>query len=879
MKDDYFLDREGNSLTGKIPLQARFSGTGDRAAVRGPANAALNAFLAGVRQSLADSHRKTLALPNGGEMTMRHSFGTTTVEVRVGPAIDVTDDLFYGGILLRPRYIPNEAPFFTAPGSLATWTAAHASQVVYSEVTSNGNLTRTGRPALPGTPEDAVTDWLVVQIAGDKPLGSNPVKNGTVKIFRVEALKAGDLPETRSTAKKYLLSLDTVTGFFYLGNKLATKISAAPVVSGPPEAFSGVGLLLLRTYRMRYGGFAGTADAEAFVFLIATAAGQATLYALDTLNRPVGGYATWRQLAVAPFSSEQQNTFGREYSEAVDQNGAATITCSGSNGAGVCSGFEVQIRPNPNARPTLSGSLSTMGSGNISGTAEVINLTRTVGISRTVEAISSYRRIANTDPLVDTQFDTMKFRYQRPSFVSSTSGTYVGARSAQIRDTFLGGYFPTHAPSKAAFSFSSDVGETGAGGWVDVYEFPRFSYQRWARETVEKTNWKTEYAWENQYNAQTLSYSATFELSSIGFLDRRDAYDYLYNNRTPTPTKTAAPMTFDGGFELVPDPTVRFRYWSRDRPTDTLALQVEVVQPARCLSVPLNTGPPANSNAFAPVPGYAMSYSGGTFMHQYDEAKATLRLIDRTGKVMYLVQDVFGIFATPRPTWTKPVTANAIMTHGAGWLPTDRAYQAQYPGLREGTFSESYDGTYPAPYLPSYPSTTNASGGPAYYSTETITEIPDINIAYSYAGGPFSKSGTVAAIGAEFPGSRYGHDLAGDSTPTVVFVDQRFPAPPPASAGTTPPQGSLDPVESAIYMDPRTGGYIAHVTMRTTVTGGRFVNQVVTYAGAVVAVIGNKFGVMPLQSVIDEWRALGDTDPAGDGKKAFVHYEGVTRLI
>lgn len=871
MKDDFFFDFAGEPLTGKIPLQVRFFGAGDRSAVRGPANAALRAFLTNARLSLADTLRKTVPLPGGGEMRMYRSFGTTIVDIRVGPDEEEDVEPFYGGILLRPQYLPNETPFLTS--TVAPGYSHLSSLVVYDEVKTNGSATEEGRPAFPGTPEEAETDWLVIRIVGDRPLGTTPVRSGTVMIYRTDVLNVGELAETRNTPEKYLLSMDVATGAFYLGNKVALNIPTAPLTVAGSWAR---GEWRLRTFKLSYKSLEEAAGAEGIVILTGRDGSNVVLFAVDTRNRPVDGQATWQQLAEVPFSALDNNDFGFEFDEVSSPDGSTTISCRGSNGAGVCSSFEVRVVYGISGPPTLTGEISTMGSGYVPAKPAVVTVSRTINIVDTATSVTATRLISGygsgPDGLEPT-YAPVQTDIMLKTIASSAAGSYVGPIASQVPDKFLGGFFPAHAPSEATWSYYH-TNSMGAGEWRGRYSvetlqtyFGTGPTQVWEYENEDLVTFSAAYSWNNQYVEQSLSHFYSQARSFIG-----KAYTTSPDEPfLPDVTVAKTPAVFNAAFEFVPDPIEGARYWGKDVPTETLALRLQFTQTGRCLDTTITT---AGRDTYYDMTPTA---TGPACTIARDDAVAALRVVNRANEAKHEFLDLFSLFPIARPAWSKAGSETSNVTHMVSAPPADHLFGPAYANALPATTNITYVGVYPALYVPPLPEATGLTSGEGFVYVDSTPEFPllDFTLVYSYGGTPFSQVGTPTEIAGIYGDSYYaklseGVIYDGEELlyPPQVTVQQGFPTPPASNIGTIRPKGGLNLKEGAIYLDPRTGGYIANATM--SIWANSFGSSL---AHAVVAVIGNKFGAIPLQPVIDEWRRLGEVSEATEGKTAFVNHD------
>jgi hypothetical protein len=332
MNDNYFFDGAAGALTGKVPVQVQFEGNGDFSKIRGRASQILHAFLDEVRLGGLSQLTRTAEFP-GGSIWMRHMFGVTKVILRAG---GTTSDLtkFFGGILIRPQVVWS--------GPVTPEASAYMSLRGYLPRKAVEAITLSERAGVPGTGRQSA-EWLIVQIHPTKDLADEPLKKGAVKIFRIKDPKFGDCVEL-STEARYLVSTQTGQEFYLCGQKLVHVPPMPELLLGydNPAQLTSTASLLPYT-RMWTSGFrprdfksAGLAEG-----VIVVAAGS-KLWALDTLSRTSTQPASWVLLAQAD-AGYLINAYGAEIVE-TDADQVRTVTCSGTNGWGQCSGFTVRLR-------------------------------------------------------------------------------------------------------------------------------------------------------------------------------------------------------------------------------------------------------------------------------------------------------------------------------------------------------------------------------------------------------------------------------------------------------------------------------------------------------------------------------------------------------
>lgn len=350
MRDTYFLDREGNPLGGKIPLQVYAHGGGDAEAVRAEANGLLNAFLENVRQSIAPNHKRTFDLPGGGSMTITSLWGHVTVDLFVPPTEDEGGP-FYGGILINPHVITgDEAAYLSLAGNPTPWLVPDA-------VKTAGDAP--GLPAVPGT-GDASTEWLVVQISRDLPLTGNPLASGAVRMYRIANPKFGGFCEVAEPGR-YAVSTIDGSAFFMCGQQLdhvPPMPGGLPALTRSSEAGGGPSPSRIRTVGMQPSSFIEAHAAEGIIIFALVN----QLWALNTRERTESTPAPWRLLAEVAMPRDYPadylpNEFGATFT-AESSGGELVLTCSGTNAVGACSGFVVRIEPGE-----VSGEMTLVDSG------------------------------------------------------------------------------------------------------------------------------------------------------------------------------------------------------------------------------------------------------------------------------------------------------------------------------------------------------------------------------------------------------------------------------------------------------------------------------------------------------------------------------------
>lgn len=417
MIDDYFYDLDGTPLTGKVPIQVRVIGEGDLGPARAAANNALHAFLTNVRLSLGQSHVRRYRLP-GAIMAVRSIFGVVSVEL-FPTKKKLEKPPFYGGILLKLKVFEDEEAYLNDAtyGLGGTFPSGWPKRYDLRQTPSVIQFGDPGRPAVPGTLETDRTEWLIFQIDRSAPLDDGPVTSGAIKITRIHNPLVGkDACEIDEREDEYLISAEASfpegssdhlrfgLGEFYLcGKKMLNvpRLEFGISQADAPMLWKDAKDKLIRlvTVDKRIDSFEDAATAEAVIIV----AVFGKLFAINTAARGSGD-AEWVLLNSVPFDRDganEMNYYGATVTRTASPNGGTIVTCSGSNGAGVCSGFEITYTKNINNRgaDSISGVLYLMTAPQPEPVGEV--QTRTINISTSASYVNSVVSGYDWDPLKD----------------------------------------------------------------------------------------------------------------------------------------------------------------------------------------------------------------------------------------------------------------------------------------------------------------------------------------------------------------------------------------------------------------------------------------------------------------------------------------------
>lgn len=839
MRDDYFFDGDGQPLTGKIPLQVRFKGSGDPNLIRGHANAALRAFLANVRNSLAPTHRKTIALPNG-TMTMWHSYGSTRVEIELTGGL-VQEEEFYGGILVTPKHLQAGDVYLTEYTSSSEYNSKPGDLVLYGEVTSSGaGSGRGGRPAFPNVKSLDVTESIVIQIAKDKPLGATPIKDGTVKIWRVKDRNAvSDEPdfqyygyrENRAAEDKaYIFQLNRSTGLFFLANQHVATVPAFPALQ--------TGVLAVRTFGMDLKDFSRASQAQGVVIVAHSGGPGGQFYFLSAVDTSSASPA-WTELARVPpppnpedpnVTREFVEGFGSTYEEIKEQDGSTLIRCSGPGRYGpFASSFWVRVQPTPSGR-LITGELR-LAYYTLLPRTEAYH---TISMSKEMNVIA--QRHGPTEGGAAATYG---------SIIMSANGTYsTGA------DPYVAGQ-PVPAPATAV-EWSYQSTETLSPAVFSVTPGTSFGdYNYYSRTQAVERSFLSTYKWTRfGVEQQTLTMSGTSQNAPYGGSYGTAAYGWDAFAATPVDLGFSNP----GDRIVATARSISNRVQLREiAPTSAPTQIVEATPGSYTFLNRLETpsaGPPA-------------VYHGEMF--------CSMDLSDHDGNVKYEWPDVYSLFPMAKPETAKAATQLAgahtriigppiLKGMGSGGQLTNPmnifnglTYYEYYPNMLPNTYEISGESYFGVPGI--FASRVYPSNGDPYFT--------DQNISASYSGLPYYQSYTIAEMGAAFPDSSYGINGGGPSG-SEYGIQLRLECPLPKfdlTYSNTPIQrASVSFRDRVMIEDPRTGGFVfsGWLTFTDAVQIGFYGQPIgLKYANAHVSLIGNRFGAIPLQQVIEEWRALG----------------------
>lgn len=825
----HFYDKNAAPVPGKSPVQMRVKGGPASSTVQAGVNAALNAFLAGSRISEAPNLQKTVALPDGTTVRMRSRFGQVIVDVVIPPQIEEPEkkEEFYGGIVLRPYLVSNESECLTSePGTV------EEVDFTLPEVTTDQ------RPAVPTRHPSDPTTHIVVQIRNNVPLDDRPVARGYVKIFRIKDPLVGLHTEVSSSPTRYLVSAKYDFSEFYLCGRKLTRVPALP-----ETVYT---IARVQSYGFGPRKFVDAATATGILFV----AVNKKLYGLDA----GAAEPAWVLLATAVFddSLNYANDFGDTASKTTAPSGVTSITCSGSNGAGVCSTFTGIITPG-SPRPTLSGTITLMHD----GTVPEVNQDVTYEASMTIEgsnfSVAAFGHSSDIVESIVTRYDNR---------------TRSAGAMALVTDRFLGGTLPRY--TVVGSSTVENWSCTGVfDGWVDVgggVALPdhtdSFTYERIATT-----------------------------LGGAAVITTNYTYDFV---EQWAGTSTVVQTFSETGPDAIVRPASevdRYAYNHRDRHTGKLAWRRGIQRSNSSTAAPAQTGPLSGEVI---VPGYPGAPAGtypaaGTSSTTFSDVSMTFELLRPNGAQVIGFANVAEIFGAV-PFWA----AGFVEISGAGGnkyfnLPSGRDAADRYTLTGGPTYI-----VQPSPLIlqtgPFYEIAWNGPVGAYRYSSPPyelgIGGFIPFPGGASYAYTTVLDNTTPGSFSAVDHKAYYAPSTINEAghtsyaTDTVIMVGPYASSEPPqADSGlfcTTADSGDASRFRldgSGLLYDIRTHGFITWSLIRTENTdGGLWVYNA-------VALIGNDVSVVPFRDVLDEWRNLGTPDAASNLKIMFYESPAEVSLL
>lgn len=873
----HFYDLNGNPITGKSPIQIRVTGGKMTAVVQAGVQSFLNSFLSKARISIAEKNEQAVLLPDGTYVEASSSYGTVKVKVEI-PAKPVEQDNpspdFFGGIVIQLRYYPDETVFF-GPG-LPDESAA---STLVPEVASRGAIIgKPGRPAVPGVGKTETTDWLLLQVARNKPLGVDPIGTGAVKIFRITDPKVGPYCEVNSTPGTYLLSANNTLSEFYICGKLAEFLPPLPLTDEDRETLGAMDIgaetetgVRIRTYKFTPPSFVRAGKTHGYVFV----AVAKKLFGINTRDRPLAGVATWQLLHTAFFDSLPQyiNDFGTTFTTTRTPAGATTITCSGSNGAGVCSGFAVTITPGTGgAKPTLTGVLNLMHDGSVAEVGRTLTATYSLSVNGSV--------VVGTEPAgVPASFRGSNIAYTVQRELSGgnrelRTNRLTGGRGAlELNSTLVDEMTQTRATSFHSWwspLFLID------GLVVQERGSPVFNTEVSATYTSSETGGRSgNPSSEIQYTLNVLGLPGLPSMGGGVLNPFTSSVSSSYSEAA-----TADTALTDGGGTT----------YDSERHIGAVFFRISTSRTGTRSTLTPHTGEPhldglANPEEDALVD--PLPYVLKSVTHTYSAMTRSEALVRRGGTVLHEWSNEFARFSIT-PPMAGPQSFTGVGAYYKYWGPIFKEVTGPKYSY-QGESVHSYSSWFPAIVMSRYAATVGYPptplgppqekvGFPLFPFGTTPSDVPGVyGFSFSYDYDQDQPTGyTVGDFIAIQPHSMYGYlsrdpdslDLPNDPLPVAVTVSHGTSLVEgngvaslllAGEHGTTPWLRE----DREIFYDLRTGGFVAESLIKAEISPGVWESSLETF-------IGNDQGIVPLRPIIDAWRALGQLDGATNDRRILI---------
>lgn len=841
MSQDFFFGPDGTPLGGKIPIELRLNGLVTPSASAAATRLA-NQYLTEVRLGGLDQMRRQITLADGTSVEFAHFFGTTVLTVTAPPNPKREKEPFYGGILIHPSYYASLTDVF-GPDE----PNLNAPRFVADSVTRAGKEPgKPGRPAVPGTANDVATDWLVMQVDPKKPLASEPVRTGAVRFFRIADPQFGPVVECNKTPETYLLSAKQNFSEFYLCGKKIATLPPLPLTL-PETAWT---LSRIRTFNFVPESFM-KAERTRGVVIVAV---DKKLFAINTRTES----PAWSLLATATFdyALTRANDFGSDFMSETLPSGGRRISCYGSNGAGACSSFTVDITPVPGGGLALSGTITLAHDGTIEATPNRVTFTTSMRYDIYTRNTTCLFRVPDGET-----YDIIEWPIgvKHGESFFSYSGALSGAAMPLVQDRFFGGALPRYSAGGYTrnVTITKRVDEAGfghnpaldAGSWIESPNFEltyNFSDVRSATGETSDTRVVT----------TTYSQQVSLSAATVTSMPRTEAYSHVETTIT----------------DLPPDPVLQRSLVYADTPgSSTLAWKRSAARTGTLVTyAPISL--PARLNEFH------VEITDGPYntlpvtqeVRTYSPLSLSFALVRSDGTELVSWPDALTRFVTS-PSWAD--TRSVTTTRDPGPYPHTGGQYALYgvsqvlhsigtgTPLNSDSFVETWDGWFTGPSLDLY--------GYAHYPSD----LPMPTHTVPAPGGTTTEFHDALTVTHESPSamSPYVLDTLQLSNPYADRVSMTIPDPPlpavvsistgagvnfsaaPDTSGVAPPlMNELSAFDSIKY-DPRSGGFLAESFWYTEHISGLWRSSLVSF-------VGNKHGAVDFRPVLDEWVALGAED-------------------
>lgn len=848
--------QDGEPQPGKVPVQVHVYGNGDHDAALNEAEGEVNAFLDAVRLSPAPQHRRESPLNSGGSVRMYAVNDVITVEVFT-ESRKTGGEGFFGGILVKLNVVRNESEFRrdcmkdAPPGSSLN---RHDLKLPISHSKFGGESnTRPGRPAVPGVTDEDQAEWLVLQIAKDKPLGVDPFNTEAIKIFRIAAPWFGSVVEyglgatfpittsAETTENRYLMSASgAVDGNgelalvnFCLCGQLVDDIPAfgvAPFGTYAPST-PDTTEYTAKDFSIYAVDFVPDSFETAYAAggIVIAAAGN-KLGALNTAEKTSTSPPVWKILDV----KTRGNDFGATFTDVTSPDGTRTITCiGGSNGVGGRSGYTVSIKPVTNGFPIITGSISP-------GSTEPI-FTVVPGIETYSKSMSGTASGLLSDP-IPPLLTQSAHGYTTITQTMSCSSVYRPTEFIRRKDEYTGAVWPRETVETLTFSASnSNMSMTSESNYMSV-------------------------------DASSIDYTTLFSVFTEPIVPAAETSASLKLRRLVGPMYSAKVRT----------------NWM-DKTSSTIA---------------------AGSSG---IPGAANFIASCTW--HWGELPESYKIIRPDGATIYDWGDIKLKFPShAEPLW-GPLEAPAYVSRPFASLPVEpmnapgAINELSYPGAADVTppeylasASRYHPGGYPQlgiygswtdPPLPYY--VPDATALAPWYMNRPQDASWSFTASFNPAfRHPASSTVSAGGMASMFPTSRYADGVyqrawaAGADSSVQAGLPFAWPV---AMTDTVllgavqgPYRGNMlganslnrpvpwmgpGPVNDWYIRDPRTGGFIAQMYWAAEVPddpaewdllGNPTVDR--TFPISCEIIVGNDLGTVPLAALLNEWMQLGETSNA-----------------
>lgn len=808
----YFFDRDGTPLTGKTPLALRVIGAPTGAQIDAGVSFA-QSVLEEVRLGGLQQLRKSATMFGGRvRATVHVCFGVTSVEIQAIPQPEEPrkEEAFFGGVAIQPSYLPDETLAF---GPAEIDRDAPRTIIPEAEI-SGATVTKPGRPAVPGA-EAVTTDWLVIQIVKDRPLTSEPIKNGTVKIFRAKDLKLGEVVEPSSTIDKYLLSAKSDFSEFYICGQQVTSIPPLPLTSEE----RGWTVARLRTINFVPDSFERAHLTRGVVI----AAVDKKLFAVDTRAET----PTWLLLHAATFDAPTRfiNNFGKELSTIRNDDGSVSVLCHGTNNAGECSRFEIALTPVPDGLPALSGALYLEHDGSAPAVPSTISYSANLNVVQ-------YATFA-TGP--GPSFAHYTIRWGELHMTASATAS-EGHEEIQT-DRFFGGMRPSYSLGAWGYTLTSDTVGTWTGGFAPLtavtpwtYSFSKNAYIQGVRESARSS--------ESSLEISSAANQATY-LRTMGVVST----------------------------DLPPDPVLRYSLLSPQEAGDARVAWIRSAVRTGVLSPPPDISWDSDIASWGPE--FSLDPDEDTAEYAtYSPVTLSLSLMRNSGATIVEWSDVFTRFSVV-PSWAGERVVSLGRRKKYDAPKSSGGASPTLAGIDVGGVAR-YDTWFPAVNMPRI-GASDAGWSDALVPTGststdgTFFEFTD-SVAVDENTPRFMTLDEYSAFVRSSDYYQFYH-LGGVYAPTHISVAAAAQRPWSSdNRGFSPPLIDEMNISMPIIEDPRTAGFVAESYLY-------FDDGTGTWHASLEQFIGNDFGVMPLRQVLDEWMALGELSSITPTKRVFATTE------